>query len=69
MATINFTIRYNRDGTVTVRRGKQVEHISADKREWDLVEAARWALITMGHNFTFEEVHDVIQDEKRSNAV
>jgi hypothetical protein len=42
-------IQQNRDGTVTVRRGRAVEHIDArGKTKAELFDAVRYAAITMG---------------------
>jgi hypothetical protein len=42
-------VRTNRDGTVTVRVGWAVEHISADsKSKGDLFDAVRYAAISKG---------------------
>ena len=67
IARVNFTLKINRDNTVTVRQGRHVEHFSMDgKTEYELVETIRWSLISKGGNFTWDEVHDILLIEKRA---
>lgn len=67
MARKSFTIRINKDDTITVRQGRQVESLSINgKTEYELVDAVRWVLIGMGAKFSFDEVYDVILLEKAS---
>jgi hypothetical protein len=66
MARVSFTMKINRDNTVTVRQGRSVEHFSMEgKTEYELVEAIRWSLIGKGGKFTWDEVHDMLLLEKR----
>ena len=66
MAAVLFTIKMNRDNTVTVKRGRSVEHFSTnDKSDYDLVDAIRWSLVAMGGYFSWDEVHDLLLEEKK----
>ena len=49
MARLTYGITANKDGTVTIRVGRQVEHISAvDKTPEELWQAIKWAAISKG---------------------
>jgi hypothetical protein len=68
MAELSFTLSYNkRDDTVTVKRGRSVEHFDASmKTEYELVEAIRWSLISKDISVSWAKVHDLLIEEKRS---
>jgi hypothetical protein len=69
MTVVSYTIRWNKDNTVTVRQGRHVEHFSADgKTEYELVEAIRWSLISKGGRFSWNEVHDTLTAERKANV-
>jgi hypothetical protein len=49
MAKLTFEVRKNADDTITVRVGKQVEHISCvHKSKGEVYDAVRWCLISKG---------------------
>jgi len=49
MARITYGITANKDGTITIRVGRQVEHISIEgKTPEELWQAIKWAAISKG---------------------
>jgi hypothetical protein len=46
---LTYSIRAHKDGTITVKVGRQVEHISSqDKTPEELWQAIKWAAISKG---------------------
>jgi hypothetical protein len=57
------TVRKNKDGTITVRVGNNVEHVSTESRaHGDIFDAVKYAIIAQGVYLSDVEVTELIQE-------
>lgn len=64
MAEKTVTIRKNRDGTYTIRVGRQVEHISTEaKSKTQIFDAIRYAIMSKGVYLSEIDVATLMYDE------
>ena len=59
------TIRQNADSTITVRVGKQVEHITTASMEHSKIfDAVKWAILSKGVRLTDIEIAEILWHER-----
>jgi hypothetical protein len=57
------TVRKNRDGTITIRSDRYVEHVDTrGKLPWEKYEIVKWAIVTARIPFT-AEIEEIVRDE------
>jgi hypothetical protein len=57
-----FNIRRNTDGTITVRVGRHVEHISTDRGKAETYDSVKYALISKGVNLTNVSLIEILDE-------
>lgn len=63
MATKTFNIRRNRDGTITFRFGRYVEHIGIEGKGFlQIYESIKYAAITAGLSLTDSHVEELLRE-------
>jgi hypothetical protein len=55
------SIRFNRDQTITVRVGRQVEHVGiAGKEKAQVFDAVKWAVISKGLHLADADLAEIL---------